>query len=124
MKPRRSRREIETYKSLRPSLRPASARCCPPQAAPAGGPAWDVFQTTPTGDHPMVVWAVQSDAGIDETVVMPVGLRANSKYEVRSVDEGLLAIATGAELMTDGILVPASPRSAAHVLIFTILRDR
>jgi alpha-galactosidase len=117
-------REIETYKSLRPSLASGAGTLLSSQAAPNGGPAWDLFQTTPTGNHSVIVWAVQSDAGIDETVVIPVGLKANGRYEVRSVDEGLLGIATGTELMTDGIVLAASPRSAAHVLLFTLLKDR
>ena len=114
------RREIAIYKSLRSTLSTGAGTLLSAQAA-VNGPAWDVFQATPTGNRPVVVWAVQTDAAIRETVIRPAGLRPSSTYEVRSIDAGVLGIATGAELMASGVPVVASPLTAAHVLVFTPL---
>jgi hypothetical protein len=65
----------------------------------------------------VVVSAFQVDEGVEEMLIKPVGLRRRSTYQVRSVDAGDLGTATGAELMTDGILVLESPNSAAHILV-------
>jgi alpha-galactosidase len=116
------RREIETYKSLRATLRTGAGSLHTAQAA--SRPPWDVFQTTPEGNRPIVIWAVQSDSGEHEITVTPSGLRFRTMYEVRSADTGVLGVRSGAELMADGVAVTASPHSAAHVLIFTPLRDR
>jgi alpha-galactosidase len=118
------RREIATYKELRTTLSTGAGTLLSGQAAAGTGPAWDVFQNAPTGDGPIVVWAVQADAAVGETIVRPVGLRAKSQYEVRSIDAGLLGIASGAELMTHGVAVVASPLTAAHVLVFTAVGQR
>ena len=45
-------------------------------------------------------------------------------YEVRSIDAGVLGIASGAELMRSGVAVVESPLTAAHVLVFTAVGDR
>ena len=44
-------------------------------------------------------------SGVDEIVVRPVGLRAQTMYEVRSIDTGLLGDRLRAELMADGVAV-------------------
>jgi len=118
------RREVEVYKTLRTSLATGAGTLLSAQASRSNGPAWDVFQTAPVGNQPVVVWAVQSDAAIAETIVVPVGLRSQTIYEVRSVDGGLLGTTSGAELMLDGVVVAASPRSAAHVIVLTPLGSR
>ena len=113
-------REIEIYQIIRQTLARSPARLLSEQAAEDGGPPWDVFQLTGFGGRPTIVSAFQSDEGVSETTVKPLGLRSQSTYEVRSVDSGVLGTATGAELMRDGVLVRESPRTAAHVLVFTI----
>jgi len=113
-------REVETYKGLRNSLRTGAGSLLTAQAAPADGPAWDVFQTTPSEGHsPVIIWATQSDPGVSEIVVTPVRLRSRTLYEVRSIDSGLLGIVSGATLMSEGVAVSAWPHSAAHILVFT-----
>ena len=116
------RREIGTYKSLRDTLRTGAGALHTAQAA--SRPPWDVFQTTPEGNRPVVIWAVQSDPGEPEITVKPSSLRFRTMYEVRSVDAGLLGVVSGAELMASGVAVTASPHSAAHVLVFTPIADR
>ena len=114
-------REIATFKDLRGTLRTGAGTLLSAQAAPGNGPPWDVFQTTPQGFRPIVIWAVQADAAVDEIVVRPVGLRSNSTYEVRSIDAGVLGVVSGAALMADGVAVTAWPHSAAHVLVLTLV---
>jgi alpha-galactosidase len=109
--------EIETYKILRNSLRTASAALLTAQADPRRGPAWDVFQTTSAGERTVVLSAFQWDSAVGQTLVRPVGLRPRSTYQLRSIDTGDRGTATGAELMTDGILLIESPLSAAHILV-------
>jgi alpha-galactosidase len=69
------------------------------------------------GGQTVVLSAIQWDDAVDEHVVMPVGLRPESTYDVESVDAGVIGAATGAELMEDGITVVQSPDTAAHILI-------
>jgi hypothetical protein len=114
-------REIATFKDLRSTLRTAAGTLLSAQAAPHNGPAWDVFQASPQGFRPIVIWAVQSDGAVEEIVIRPVGLRASSMYEVRSIDAGVLGVVSGATLMADGVAVTAWPHSAAHVLVLTLV---
>src|SRR6266542_4617807 len=107
------RGQVATYKSLRGTLRTGAGRLLTAQAAVAGGPAWDVFQTTPEGYRAVTIWAIQSDTGVADVVVRPVALRSRLTYEVRSIDTGLLGIVSGAALMADGVAVTATPYSAA-----------
>jgi alpha-galactosidase len=116
--------QIADYKLLRNSLRTATGTLLTPQAAPSNGPAWDVFQTTPEAFQPTVIWGFQSDGGVPDVVVRPVGLRSRAVYDVRSLDNGSLGQRTGAELMADGVELVASPASAAHVIVLTAVRDR
>lgn len=116
-------REINTYKTLRVALRTASGTLLTAQAAPAGGPAWDVLQTRSEGNQSIVIWAVQSDGGEHQIVVNPVGLRPRSIYSVESLDAGPLGLTSGSILMADGIEVVASPYSAAHIIVLTAVRN-
>jgi alpha-galactosidase len=109
--------EIEIYKTTRDALGAASAILLTPQAAADGGPAWDVLQTTSPGARTIVLSAIQWSEAEDEVTIKPIGLRRGATYSVRSVDTGEIGTATGAELMADGIRVPHSPISAAHIII-------
>jgi hypothetical protein len=118
------RNEIGTSKSLRDALSTASGTLLTAQAAVTNGPAWDVFQTTPEGLRPIVLWACQTDRGVRDILIRPVGLRAQSMYEVESADAGPLGIVSGSVLMQDGVEVVASPYSAAHMILLTAVRQR
>lgn len=110
-------REIEIYKELRDSLGAAAGTLLTEQAAVVDGPAWDVFQSSSPGGGTVVLSAIQWDDAVEEHVVIPVGLRPESTYDIESVDNGAIGTATGAELMADGITVVQSPDTAAHILI-------
>jgi alpha-galactosidase len=119
------RHEIERYKILRDALRSASATLLTGQASPGSdGPPWDVWQTTPEGIRPIVLWAFQSDPGARRIVVRPARLRAESMYDVQSADAGPLGVVPGSVLMEDGVEVVASPSSAAHLILLTPVRQR
>jgi alpha-galactosidase len=119
------RHEIERYKILRDALRSASATLLTGQASPgSGGPPWDVWQTTPEGIRPIVLWAFQADPGARQIVVRPARLRAESMYDVQSADAGPLGVVPGSVLMEDGVEVVASPSSAAHLILLLPVRQR
>ncbi|HEV3059966.1 MAG TPA: glycoside hydrolase family 36 protein [Vicinamibacterales bacterium] len=111
--------EVAIYKGIRDAMSSAAATLLTPQARQSNGPAWDVAQTATVGNGEEVVWAYQSDDGVDRVNVKPVGLDPKSTYQVESVDTGALGEATGSDLMTNGIDVLQSPNTAAHVLILT-----
>src|SRR5207247_276328 len=111
--------EIAIYKTFRATLSAASGVLLTAQAAIEGGPDWDVLQETASGGVQHLVWAFQSNEGVESITVRPTGLVGADTYEVRSVDLGLIGEATGAELVAHGIEVIASPNTAAHILILT-----
>jgi alpha-galactosidase len=112
-------REIALYKSLRGTLGAAASALLTRQASAQDGPAWDVLQETAADKQEVLLWAVQSDTGVQKFTVRPTGLDPNTTYDVRSADAGPLGSAKGADLMADGIDVLRSPSSAAHILIVT-----
>jgi len=91
-----------------------------PQADTPDGPGWDVVQHASTDKQHVVIWAFQTDTGVERFVVKPMGLIADATYDVSSMDLGPLNSATAAALMADGIELEASPDSASHVLILTV----
>ena len=112
------RHQISLYKYLRETLGEGGTHTLlTQQAAVSQGPPWDVLQTTASDSRPVVLWAFQSDQAAGEFTVKPVGLQAQTFYEVVSVDRGRVGFATGANLMTNGIRFVKSPISDAHVLL-------
>jgi alpha-galactosidase len=112
-------REIEIYKAARLTISVAAGSLLTKQAAPEGGPSWDVLQESSAAHDQLVLSAVQSDTGVEMINIKPTDLQPATTYEVHSVDTGILGTATGAALMTDGIDVQESPNSAAHILIIS-----
>jgi len=110
-------KEIGIYKGFRDTLRAAAASLLTKQAAPEGGPAWDVLQATAEGNDRALISAFQSDEGVGTINVKPQGLTPEATYQVQSVDSGVLGAATGADLMNKGIDIVQSPASAAHILL-------
>lgn len=107
--------QIAWYRSLAPTLQHAAGVLLTDQTA-GGSPAWDAFEAvTASGDA--IVFAFQSDPGIDSFRVYPKGLRFFSDYEIISIDSGLLQTATGRSLVTDGLEITVSPVSGSCVLV-------
>jgi alpha-galactosidase len=115
------RQEIDNYRALRDALRTASGTLLTAQASSADGPGWDVFQTTPVGNHPIVIWAFQNDRAARTIVVRPTGLR-DRMYEVQGADAGPLGFVPGSVLTEDGLEIRTSPRSAARMITLTPVR--
>jgi alpha-galactosidase len=113
-------REIEIYKATRTTLTNAAGSLLTAQAAVADGPPWDVLQATSSDRQDALVYAYQSDMGVDRINVRPIGLVPSATYRVQSVDTGVLGTATGAELMATGIDIRQSPNTAAHILILRV----
>lgn len=111
--------QIETYKTVREIQARATGTMLGAQAKAANGPAWDVFQETTTDLRAALIWAVQSDPGVGTITIKPTGLTADTQYEVRSVDAGVLGTVSGAYLATTGISIASSPLTAAHLFVLT-----
>ena len=109
---------IGLYKALRDTIKEGSAILLTRQASVDDPPAWGAVQETDTAGRTLI-FAFQNDRAEGHTVLKPRGLAPDTMYDVQSVDVGPIGIASGADLMADGIEVDASPKSAAHVLILT-----
>jgi len=112
-------REIAIYKTTRDTISSAAASLLTAQASPQAGPSWDVLQES-TADHDQVLLSAVASADASATLnVKPTDLDPAATYDVQSVDTGALGTATGKALMTDGIDIPPSPATAAHILIIS-----
>lgn len=111
--------EIAVYKVARDIQAHAAGTMLTAQAKEINGPAWDVLQETTFDGQKVVVFAFQSDPGVGRTTVKPIGLKAETQYDVQSADVGALGTVSGAELAATGIALSTSSISAAHVLILT-----
>jgi alpha-galactosidase len=111
--------EIQIYKTMRDTLSAASATLLTAQATVEHGPAWDVLQATGSSGQQVLVYAFESPDGGQSFNVKPMGLKAGTMYDVRSVDGGLLGTAEGSVLMANGIDLFQSPNTAAHILLVT-----
>ena len=87
------RREIETYKSLRDTLRTGAGSLSPRRRARR--PPWDVFQTTPEGNRPVVVWADAVRPREQRDHRDAVGLRSRTMYKSAPSTPGCWASSPG-----------------------------
>jgi alpha-galactosidase len=113
------RAEMDLYKSVRGAQATAASTLLSDQAIDGAGPAWDVLQETADNGHQIVVWAYQSDPGVAKVNVKLSGLKAQTMYEVRSAEVGVLGIAKGADLIANGLDVFGSPTTSAHAIVLT-----
>jgi len=113
-------KQIGVYKAFRDTLGGAAGALLTGQADAGSPPPWDVLQeAAPAGG--LLVHAFQTNPGVATIRVKPTGLQPDATYQVVSVDNGLLGTATGADLMERGIDLVESPRSAAHILILSVV---
>ncbi len=109
---------VSLYKALRDTIKEGSAILLTRQASVGDPPAWGAVQETDAAGRTLL-FAFQNDRAEERIVLKPRNLIPGTMYDVQSVDVGPLGIASGADLMADGIEVNASPKSAAHVLVLT-----
>lgn len=110
-------RETELYKRLRPMLRDATGGLRSAQAGASGEPPWDVFQAMTADGQQMVLYAFRGSRDSGMMRLEPSALEPDALYRVESADVGNLGEARGEELMSDGIEVFPTERTAAHVFI-------
>jgi alpha-galactosidase len=109
--------EIAIYKATRTNATHSTLLTA--QAKATNGPTWDVMQETAAGGEQVVIFAFQTDAAVSKINVKPTGLGAQTMYDIRSVDSGLLGTAQGSDLTAQGIDILESPKSRAHILTIT-----
>jgi len=114
--------EIALYKRLRPILDESATFLLAPQPVALPDVAWSGWEavehlSTRTGDA--IVMAFESPNAPSSVVVRLRGLQPAASYEVESADNGVLGSATGADLMTAGVLLQSS-LSRAHILIIRV----
>jgi alpha-galactosidase len=114
-------REVQIYRRVREIQMTAGSFLLTEQAEAAERPSWDAIEQLSPVSGSALIFAFQNDAGVDRTVVVPVGLQPDARYEVTSIDYGLVGEALGSELMDGGIEIIAAPLSAAHILILRVL---
>jgi len=112
--------EIAIYKAMRDTVSVSAATLLSAQASTSDGPGWDVLQETPSDSQQALVCAYQSSDGSTKINVKPTGLIESARYGVQSVDTGLLGLATGADIMANGIDLIQSPNTAAHILLLRV----
>ena len=104
--------EIALYIGYRGTIGAAASTLLTGQARATRGPTWDVLQETTAGAKRLVIFAFQSDPGITKINVKPSDLNAQTMYEVRSVDTGILGTAKGSDLTAQGDRHPSNPPKA------------
>ena len=113
------REEIQRYKSIRDLISGPSARLLTDQVDVGGGDVWDVIQHVAPDGHAVVYAFAGALAG--RVVVRPRDLVPDASYQVQSIDFGVLAEATGADLMIDGVELEPAAVSRAHILVFRLV---
>jgi len=111
--------ETATYKSVRDVLRGAATSLLAPQTSGRGGGDWDAIQATSPDTKRSVLFAFQQNRDLDRATFTPVMLDPEQTYDVSTVDDGKVGTATGAQLMASGVGIQSSPRSAAHIVVFS-----
>lgn len=110
-------RETNAYKRLRGALQQGSGALLSTQAQMEDGPAWDVFQVTGADGSQVLLYAFQSAPDVETLMLQPTTLQVDAMYRVESLDVGELGEASGSDLVSEGIEVFPSGRTAARVLI-------
>jgi alpha-galactosidase len=110
-------RETDTYKRLRATLQDGSGAVLSAQAQMADGPSWDAFQVTGSDGNQALLYAFQNETDVHPLMLQGTALRPEAMYRVESVDAGDLGEARGSELMSEGIEIFPSERTAGHILL-------
>jgi hypothetical protein len=115
--------EIARYKPLRDIIAQSSAALLGGQA-PIEVDGWDVVQETSDDQQHAILFAFKGDASEGTLIVQPKGLLPDLLYCVRSLDNGEMGCAPGADLMIDGVeLVHTGEGSLAHLILFDVKVD-
>ena len=110
------RREIQIYKDIRETLGGASATLLTPQVSDNAQGRWDVLQETDFASGVSLLFAYQNDTGVTQIRLHPQGLRADTLYDVLTVDGDEGGRVSGADLRSKGIDVGATAGTRAHII--------
>jgi alpha-galactosidase len=114
---------VQLYKRVRGVLTNADGILLSVPADPIDGERWDAVEELDASTGDAVIFAFRGDSAPERTTLRPRGLAADATYAVTSADAGALGIASGADLMHDGIEIVAGPASRAHVLTVLTVRS-
>jgi len=106
--------EVALYKSLRLRIRDGKVFHLTPRP---DGRHNEALQSYDNSTDSAVIFVYRPQSPEDSQTVMPRGLRANFQYRVRLQEAGTLQLATGGDLMNNGILVPLPEREFAEIVI-------
>lgn len=110
--------QIDQFKGLRALRgRAVTAVLTDPIGITGEGPGWDVLQQVDPASGVAVLFAFRNAHGDRRVRVVPTQLTAGRVYRLRSLDRGDLGSADADELMTSGLVIDASPRSASEVFV-------
>lgn len=111
-------RYIGEYKTLR-NIRGQgyAALLTAPVNIDGSGPGWDVVQHTNPLSGIVTVYGFRNASGDRRVSVRLAGLRSATTYRYWSFEDGTLGRATGAALMTNGLPLDGSTRTASVIVV-------
>jgi alpha-galactosidase len=115
----RVREQTDRWKALRSLQQTASAYLVSPQVDGTLSGPWDGTLLVSPGQDAAVLYAFQNDVETEGANFHLRGLDRPSEYVIASDREGDLGVATGAELMDDGLDVFAAESTRAHIYPLT-----
>lgn len=115
------RREIEIYKRIRDIVRDAGALLLTEQVPVDGGSDWDALQQVSASSGDALIFAFAGPEAASRIRVRPRELRRDTVYEISSVDHGVIASASGAVIMDEGLEIARLPDATAYVLILKVV---
>jgi alpha-galactosidase len=110
-------REVSIYKSVRDVLRNGTLSLLTPQTWSEVEGGWDAVQATSAELSHSVLFVYQQNDGVDDALIRPRGLVAEQAYLVQTVDDGEIGVATGADLMNQGLGLHDTGRTAAQIIV-------
>lgn len=111
--------QIAAYKEIRPILAAGSAVLLGPQTPGPGQPwaGWDAIQYMTSDARQVVVLAYSSHDAPESATVRLKGLGPDTVYAVSSSDAGPLGVATGSDLMGQGLMLTATTEAVGHIIV-------
>jgi hypothetical protein len=108
--------EVALYKSLRPIIRDGKVFHLTPRP---DGTRNEAIQAYSAGLNRAVIFAFRHESSEESLLVRPRGLMPRADYRIRLQEAGTIQIATGRDLMEQGIEVPLIDMDTAEVVLLT-----
>jgi hypothetical protein len=110
------REETELWKSLRGLQTDASALLLTEQVGGPSSPPWDVVLLLASSRDEGIIYAYQTDRDTYAVLVRLRGLDRAATYGVQSMRTGETTVASGAQLMDEGLEIAQADDTAAQLL--------